>query len=428
MIQQTIVSNIAGGISDQQLFEAITASLADARGCLRRVLLIPPDHTRIHSCGGRIANLYYHVLKNDCQVDILPALGTHLPLTWEEAAEMFGDVPFDRFLVHDWRRDVVKLGEVPADFVCSVSEGLMNQPIEVEVNRRLVDGDYDLILSIGQVVPHEVVGMANYTKNILVGCGGSRMINASHSLGAFYGLERIMGRTDTPVRRVFDYAQEHFLSALPLTYVLTVTTAQEDQVQLRGLFVGGGRDSYLQAAELSRKTNLTLVDQPLQRVVVALDAGEFKSTWLGNKAIYRTRMAIADGGELIVLAPGIRTFGEDSIIDGLIRKYGYCGREKIMRLVGEHPDLAANMSAAAHLIHGSADGRFRVVFCARHLTEQEVRSVGFDYLPYDEACIRYTPATAGCGYRELPEIGPIYYIDNPALGLWASRDAFSAHS
>lgn len=262
------------------------------KSALKKVLLIPPDFTRFHSGAGKITAHLYDVLKDACRVDILPALGTHVAMTPEELRAMFGPgIPQDRFLVHNWRTDVVKLGEVPADFVREVSEGLVTDAIPVEVNRLLLDASYDLIVSIGQVVPHEVVGMANYGKNIFVGCGGSAMIHASHMLGAFYGMERIMGRDFSPVRKVFDYAQAHFLAQIPLCYVLTVTTAPEGQVRMHGLFIGRERSCFEKAVALSQQKNLTFVDKPIRKVVVLLDGQEFKSTWLGNKAVYRTRMA-----------------------------------------------------------------------------------------------------------------------------------------
>lgn len=296
-------------ISDSELKEALLGALEGRQ--LNKVLLLPPDYTRLYSGAGKITAVYYEALKDICEVDIMPALGTHEPMTREEFTAFFGSgVPFERMIVHNWRTDVVKLGEVPADFVSEVSDGLVNTKIDVEVNRRIVDPSYDLIISIGQVVPHEVVGMANYSKNIFVGCGGSNMINSSHMLGAFYGMERIMGKDHSPVRKVFDYAQEHFLTDVPLLYVLTVTTNKGDDTFIHGLFIGEHRDVFEQAVKLSQDINLTYVDEPFKKVVVYLDEREFKSTWLGNKAVYRTRMAIADGGELIILAPGVRKFGE----------------------------------------------------------------------------------------------------------------------
>ena len=213
------------GISEKELRAALEKSLSQCKKDLRKVLLIPPDFTRMHSGAGKITAIYYDLLKDGCRVDIMPALGTHEPMKPSEIDEFFGGgIPKENFIVHNWRTDVVKIGQVPGSYVKEISEGLISDPIDVEVNKRIVDKSYDLIISIGQVVPHEVVGMANYSKNIFVGCGGSHMINQSHMLGAFYGLERIMGRDYSPVRKVFDYAEENFLKGVPLMYVLTVTT------------------------------------------------------------------------------------------------------------------------------------------------------------------------------------------------------------
>lgn len=406
-------------ISDSELKEALLGALEGRQ--LNKVLLLPPDYTRLYSGAGKITAVYYEALKDICEVDIMPALGTHEPMTREEFTAFFGSgVPFERMIVHNWRTDVVKLGEVPADFVSEVSDGLVNTKIDVEVNRRIVDPSYDLIISIGQVVPHEVVGMANYSKNIFVGCGGSNMINSSHMLGAFYGMERIMGKDHSPVRKVFDYAQEHFLTDVPLLYVLTVTTNKGDDTFIHGLFIGEHRDVFEQAVKLSQDINLTYVDEPFKKVVVYLDEREFKSTWLGNKAVYRTRMAIADGGELIILAPGVRKFGEDDENDRLIRKYGYVGRENVLRLVDENEDLRANLSVAAHLIHGSSDGRFSITYCTEKLTADEVRGVSFGYMPYSEAIKKYDPAVLKDGYNTV-DGEKIFYISNPALGLWTTK-------
>ena len=417
------------GISDEELERALEQSIercVKSAGYPQKVLLIPPDFTRMHSGAGRITAAYYRMLRDRCRIDIMPALGTHEPMTPAEIDEFFGgDIPHDAFLVHNWREDVVRIGQVPAEYVAQVSDGLVSDPVDVEVNKRIVDGTYDLIISIGQVVPHEVVGMANYSKNIFVGCGGSGMINQSHMLGAFYGIERIMGRDHTPVRRVFDYAQEHFLCGIPLMYVLTVTTQESGEVAIHGLFAGTGRRVFEEAVRLSRQKNITFVDRPLKKVVVYLDEKEFRSTWLGNKAVYRTRMAIDDDGELVVIAPGVRKFGEDDENDRLIRKYGYVGREKVLRLVRDNEDLRNNLSVAAHLIHGSSDGRFRITYAPGRMTRQEIESVGFMYADINEVTGRYDPVKLREGFNTMPDGEEIYYISNPALGLWACRDRFA---
>lgn len=396
-------------IGSEELRRRIIASVEGKK--LKKVLIIPPDYTRLYSGAGEITAIYYEYLSPYCEVDVMPALGTHVPMTRAECESFFrGVVPFDKLLVHSWRTDVVKIGEVPAEFVAEVSDGLVDTPIDVEINRRLLD-DYDLIISVGQVVPHEVVGMANYSKNIFVGVGGASMINSSHMLGAFYGMERIMGRDYSPVRKVFDYAQEHFLTSLPLLYVLTVTTNSGDETLIHGLYIGNTRHEFEQAVSLSQEKNLIRLPSPLKRCVVMLDPREFKSTWLGNKAIYRTRMAMADGGDLIILAPGVERFGEDAENDRLIRKYGYVGRERILELVRQSDELRGNLSVAAHLIHGSSDGRFNITYCTSLLSGDEVRSVGFGYRPYTDASAEFAGMTDGMN-------GDTFYISNPALGLW----------
>jgi nickel-dependent lactate racemase len=425
MIRLSITSDDGQGLHEKSIREALDQSLQEQRASLRKVLLIPPDLTRAHSGAGDITRMYYQLLKDVYKVDIMPALGTHMPMTHDEIDLFFGEeIPKESFIVHNWRTDVVKVGQVPGQYISEISEGLVNEPIDVEINKRLLDKSYDLIISIGQVVPHEVVGMANYSKNIFVGCGGMDIINKSHMLGAIYGMEKIMGRDHSPVRKVFDYCQEHFTKEIPLMYVLTVTTAKEDKVDIHGLFIGNDRSLFEEAVKLSQEKNLEYVDRPFKKVVVYLDGREFKSTWLGNKSVYRTRMAIEDGGQLIVLAPGVRQFGEDQENDRLIRKYGYAGRLKVLELFKENQDLQENQSVAAHLIHGSSDDRFSITYAPGHLTREEVEEVNYNYMPLKEALVKYDPKKLKDGYNILEDGEEIFYISNPALGLWADRSKF----
>lgn len=397
----------------------------DHLGERKRVLVIPPDFTRFHSKAGELTRFAYEYYGDRLKA-VLPALGTHAPMTETEIQKMFGDVPRHLFKVHDWRNDIVTLGKVPAEFVKMQSGEAVEYEWPAQVNRLLVEGDFDLILSVGQVVPHEVIGMANYNKNVFVGTGGSEGINKSHFLGAAYGMERIMGRAMNPVREVLNYASEHFANHLPIVYAHTVVGLDEDgKMKTRGLFMGDDHECFVKAAELSLKVNFKMLDKPLDKVVVYLDPDEFKSTWLGNKSIYRTRMAIADGGELLVLAPGVKMFGEDVAIDKLIRKYGYLTTPKILKLVEENDDLWNNLSAAAHLIHGSSEGRFTITYCPGHLTREEVRQVNFNYAELDEMTKKYNPEKLKDGFNEV-DGEEIYFISNPAIGLWAWKEKFNS--
>ena len=318
-----------GSKNDNITPEEVRAALSgvfDKMGPRKRVLALPPDFTRFNSYAGPITEMVYDYF-GEALTDVMPALGTHAPMTPEQISTMFGHVPAGLFRVHDWRNDVVTVGEVPAEYVHEISEGRLNYSWPAQVNKLLLDPSFDLILSIGQVVPHEVIGMANYTKNIFVGVGGSEGINKSHFIGATYGMERIMGRAKSPVRDVMEYARKNFIPQLPIVYVQTVLAKNYEtgKMELKGLFIGDDFECFQKAADLSLETNFIMVDRQIKKCLVWLDPEEFKSTWLGNKAVYRTRMALADGAELIVMAPALKEFGEDKTIDALIRKYGYKG-------------------------------------------------------------------------------------------------------
>lgn len=395
----------------------------DRLGDKNKVLAVPPDITRFYSRAGELTEMAWEYY-GPTLTDILPALGTHYPMTEKEIKRMYGKTDVGLFREHDWRQGVVTLGEVPGDFVAEVSENKVDYPWPAQVDKLIVEGDFDLILSIGQVVPHEVVGMANYNKNIFIGTGGPEGINKSHFLGAVYGMERMMGRADTPVRKVLNYASKHFAADLPIVYVHTVVEAVDGEQITRGLFIGDDIECFNQAAKLSLEVNFKMLDEPLKKVVVYLEPEEFKSTWLGNKSIYRTRMAMADGGELIVLAPGLAEFGEDKEIDRLIRKYGYVGTEKVLELVEANEDLNNNLSAAAHLIHGSGEGRFKITYCPSNLTKEEIESVNFEYADLNDMVKKYDPERLKDGFNTV-DGKEVYYISNPGMGLWSWRQRFN---
>jgi nickel-dependent lactate racemase len=407
-------------LTSAELNSLLAESLAKL-GRRSRVLAVPPDQSREHSRAGELTRDAWQYYGDQLKA-ILPALGTHTAMRSAQLAHMFGEVPQDLFRVHKWRTDVETLGEVPAEFIHEQSEGKLNYAWPAQVNRLISQGGFDLILSIGQVVPHEVIGMANYNKNILVGTGGHDGIGRSHYLGAVYGMERIMGRAANPVRNVLNYASDHFLRHLPIVYVQTVVGRRaEGGLAVRGLFIGDDIECFNLAAALSLKVNFEILDEPMMKAVVYLDPKEFHSTWIGNKAIYRTRMALADGAELIILAPGVKEFGEDKTIDALIRKYGYRGTETTLKAVEANADLANDLSAAAHLIHGSSEGRFKITWCPGFLSKEEVEGVGFNYGDLTSMLARYDPRKLSDGLNSV-EGKEIFFIANPGLGLWAHRN------
>ena len=413
----------AQGGADADLSPHLKELLSEALGKLgprHKVLAVPPDQSREHSRAGDLTRYTWEHYGDNLKA-VLPAIGTHTPMRSDQIAHMFGAVPQELFRVHNWRTEIETLGEIPADYIREQSEGKLDYAWPAQVNRLISQGGFDLILSIGQVVPHEVIGMANYTKNILIGTGGREGINRSHYLGAVYGMERIMGRADTPVRKVLNCASERFLRHLPIVYVHTVVGRKpEGGLAVRGLFMGDDPECFLRAAELSLKVNFEMIDEPIKKAVVYLDPNEFHSTWIGNKAVYRTRMALADNAELIILAPGVHEFGEDKGIDALIRKYGYRGTPATLQAVKQNPDLAADLSAAAHLIHASSEGRFKITWCPAHLSQSEVEGVGYAYGDLKTMLRRYNPEKLRHGFNQV-DGETIFFVANPGLGLWAHR-------
>jgi nickel-dependent lactate racemase len=390
-------------------------------GARKNVLVVPPDCTRLHSRAGELTTYIYQYYK-DKLTDILPAIGTHTPMTDEQIEEMFKDIPRSLFRIHNFRKDAVVAGIVPGDFVSKITNGQVDYSWPAQINKLIFTGGHDLILSVGQVVPHEVAGMANYNKNIFIGTGGAESINKSHFIGAVYGMERLMGKEDNPVRTLLNYASANFTGHLPVVYVQTVVARNESgQLVVRGLFIGDDEEVFRLAAALSRKVNFIILDKPLKKVVVYLDPSEYKSTWLGNKSIYRTRMALADKGELIVLAPGLKEFGEDPEMDRLIRRYGYRGTPATLKALSENDELKENPGAAAHLIHGSSEGRFSITYCPGHLTRAEIESVNYKYADLAIMLNKYNPYLLKDGFYKLANGEEFYLISNPAVGLWSVK-------
>ena len=411
-------------LTDNDLKEGINTAL-EKLGKRNKVLVIPPDFTRFHSRAGELTCAAYKYFKG-VVTDILPALGTHFPMTQDEIDQMYPGIPHELFRDHDWRNDVVTTGNISGKVISEITNGGLDFDFPIQVNKLLWEGNHDLILSVGQVVPHEVLGFANHTKNILVGTGGADGINKSHFVSAAFGMEKVMGRVDNPIRKLLSTGADKFIGKLPIVYVHTVIARDDESGELvtRGLYIGDDYDVFTKAAELSLKVNFTMLDKPIKKAVVYLDPSEFKSTWLGNKSIYRTRMAMADGGELIVLAPALKEFGEDKEIDRLIRKYGYFGTPATLKSLKENRDLENNLSAAAHLIHGSSEDRFSITYCPGHLTKEEIESVNFKYADLNEMTKKYNPEKLSEGYNTMPDGEEIFFISNPAIGLWAYKERF----
>jgi nickel-dependent lactate racemase len=391
---------------------------------LRRVLLLPPDITRAHAgVGWMTEHLYHRVTAEGAEAHVIPTLGQHVPHTAEDNRWMFGSIPEERIHVHDWKSGVVNVGTVPADLVKKATGGVVDWPMPIDLNAMVMEGSWDLIINIGHVVPHEVLGFANHNKNYFIGLGGKRTLGAAHLASATYGIENNLGNLLTPVRRCFNWAEDHFLADLPDVYIQVVMNYDHQQRLVHtGIFVGDDLDTYLDAAKASREQNITAFDRPVTKIVAVMQADEFRATWTANKAIYRTRMAMADGGELLIIAPGVIRFGEQEEVDALIRKYGYLPKAEALSLYATAADMRDLPHATAHLVHGSPEGRFTVTYAAGGLTRQEIESVGYGYMDVDQALARYDPAVMADGWNTMPDGEKVFFISTPSAGLWAWKD------
>jgi nickel-dependent lactate racemase len=389
----------------------------------RRVLLLPPDLTRAHSGAGWMAETFYRLLPPSCDVHVIPTLGQHAPHTESENRRMFGSIPDQRIHAHDWRGGVTRVGTIPAEKVAEATRAKANWAIPIDLNTLLMNERWDLIINIGHVVPHEVLGFANHNKNYFIGLGGKESISASHIAAAVCGIENNLGKLTTPLRACFNWAEEQFLARLPDVYLQVVMRRdKEGQLVHSGIYVGDDLETYLMAARRSRAQNITVLEQPLPKVVAVMQREEFRTTWVANKAIYRTRMAMADEGELLVIAPGAERFGEQAEVDALIRKYGYCGTERVLQLYHQSPDLQDLALGAAHLIHGSSEGRFTITYAPGGLTKSEIEGVHYRFADLDQALNRYSPDRMHEGVNTLPDGEEIFFIGTPSAGLWATRD------
>lgn len=391
---------------------------------IKKVLLLPPDITRYHSGAGKITNMLYHILGAGCHVDVIPTLGQHVPHTREENQWMFGDIPENCFHVHDWKSSCTLLGEISKEFVQYVTNGRADWPIPVEVNKAVTGGGYDLVVNIGQIAPHEVLGFANHNKNYFIGLGSKSTICASHIMAAAYGIEDNLGQIVTPLRGCYFMAERDYLKNVPDVYVLVVKTYNhEGELHTTGMYIGEDTGTYLAAARYTKEHTIHVFDKSLKKVVCMMDGSEFKSTWVANKAIYRTRKVIADGGELLIIAPGVERFGEQKEVDHLIRKYGYKGTPNTLKAYNNDKELQELGHAAAHLIHGSSEDRFKITYAPGKLISEEITGVGFDYMDIQKAINTYHPNKLKNGLNKVNG-EEIYFIPSPSLGLWTAKETF----
>jgi len=421
------IAERADKISSEGLEQLMDQAVDQARSRIcqrpRRVLLLPPDITRAHSGAGLLTEMLYNRLSGEAEVHVIPTLGQHVPHTPAENRRMFGSIPNERIHAHDWRHGCVTVGEISGSEVAEASGGIADWPLPISLNRMLMTEPWDLIINVGHVVPHEVLGFANHNKNYFIGLGGKDLICAAHMMAASCGIENNLGNLVTPVRECFNRAEDRYLGKLPDFYVQVVMARDaNNELVHTGVYVGDDLETYLAAARQSREQNITVFDKPVKKMVCVMQEDEFVSTWVANKAVYRTRMALADEGELLIIAPGLKRFGEQPEVDALIRKYGYVGTPRVLEQYRRKADMQDLAHATAHLIHGSSEGRFRITYAPGHLTKAEVEQVNFGYADLPATLERYHPERLKEGWNRTADGEDFFFIPTPSAGLWATRE------
>ena len=361
-----------------------------------RVLAIIPDKTRDDNTD-LLFPFAAEILatRQVAQFDALVAQGTHGPMTDEEKRSKIGfsnsrpATALGQIFDHEWNvpEELTTIGELNAARVLQLTNGLISDPVKVNLNRRLAPGIYDTILIFSATVPHEVAGFAGGAKYLFPGVAGPDLTHATHWLGALASIENVIGRVETPTRHMIEAAAD-FVPAQIITLNSVVTRNDNNRLRTHALFTGDFRSAFRAAAEVSKQVHIKYTGRKYRRVVALLDE-HYDELWVGGKASYKLGGIIDEGGELIIYAPHLRSISETH--GKLIEKYGYAPLDRVREMVALSTELQNNLAVAAHLAHvsyaGKRDGDGRVVpryriTMASALDEQTCRRVNLGFIDH----------------------------------------------
>jgi len=309
--------------------DAVATVLPETEYRGRRLLLIVPDHTRTAPVGPVFQAIHAH-LGRVAKIDVMIALGTHPPMpeqaicerleiSEEERRTRYGDV---QFFNHEWNNPdaLAEVGVIGSAAIEELSGGLFGMDVPVRINRRVFD--YDELIIIGPVFPHEVVGCSGGNKYLFPGIGGPEILNFFHWLGAVVTNPMIIGNKWTPVRKVVDRAA----SLVPMAK--TCFALVVDGPDWAGLFAGSPEAAWDAASDLSRERHIVRKSKPFQ-TILSCAPKMYDELWVGGKCMYKLEPVLADGGELIIYAPHI---SEVSVTHGkLIETIGYHCRDYFLK-------------------------------------------------------------------------------------------------
>lgn len=356
-----------------------------------RVLAIIPDKTRDDNTHVLFPLVAEFLAQRDvASFDALVAQGTHPPMSREQKLSKIGLENFSgRLFDHRWDEpeELIVLGELSASTVKELTGGLIEQAVPVSINKLLAPGVYDTVLVFGATVPHEVAGFAGGAKYFFPGVAGPELTHTTHWLGALAEIENIIGRVETPTRRLIEAAAD-LIAARVISFNSVVSRKADGELVTYGLFTGDIKEAFRRAAEVSKQVHIRYTGRKYKTVVALLDP-HYDEMWVGGKASYKLGAVIEDGGELIIYAPHLTKLSETH--GALIEKYGYAPLESVRDMLGASPELRENLCIAAHLAHvayaGRTDEQGRIVpryriTMATGLDEATCRRVNLGYLDH----------------------------------------------
>jgi len=389
---------------DQSTLTEIVHQALDVIQRGERVLAIIPDKTRDDNTHQLFPVASEFLKKRGVALfDALVAQGTHPPMSESQKLSKIGCAGFSGQLFdHRWDEpeELITLGQLSAETVSELTDGLISQAVPVSLNKLLAPGIYDTVLVFGATVPHEVAGFAGGAKYFFPGVAGPELTHTTHWLGALAGIENIIGRVDTPTRRLIEAATE--LVPARIISLNTVVSRNDAELVTYALFAGDIRDAFRRAAEVSRRVHIRYTDRKYRRVVALLDP-HYDELWVGGKASYKLGAIIEEGGELIIYAPHLTKLSETH--GALIEKYGYAPLESVRDMLGVSQELRENLCIAAHLAHVAYAGRLDEdgkivpryqITMATGLDEETCRRVNLGYIDYrsfDYEAMRSDPDT-----------------------------------
>lgn len=377
-------------LTTSSLTEIIHAAL-DVVQPGERVLAIIPDKTRDDNTHVLFPIATEFLTKRGvASFDALVAQGTHPPMSETQKCTKIGADTFaGQLFDHRWDdpTELITLGELSAETVKELTNGLIENAVPVSINKLLAPGIYDTVLVFGATVPHEVAGFAGGAKYFFPGVAGPELTHTTHWLGALAGIENIIGQVDTPTRRLIEAATD-LIEARIISLNTVVSRTSDDELVTYALFTGDIREAFRRAAEVSRQVHIRYTGRKYKKVVALLDP-HYDELWVGGKASYKLGAIIEEGGELIIYAPHLTRLSETH--GALIEKYGYAPLESVRDMLGISQELRENLCIAAHLAHvayaGRLDERGKVVprykiTMATGLDEETCRRVNLGYLDH----------------------------------------------